>query len=145
MAQKAGEAQPTGAPNSVQATQAAQATQKTQDVRQVEQVAKSEKSSLNRVNANVERATTKAADPVGAKSETSKATDAMMKMMSDLEKGQGVLDKLISGGLSGKEFSSSELLALQAGMYKYTQELELTGKVVEKATSGLKDTLKTQV
>ncbi len=30
-------------------------------------------------------------------------------------------------------------------MYKYTQELELTGKVVEKATSGLKDTLKTQV
>ena len=36
-------------------------------------------------------------------------------------------------------------MALQAGMYKYTQELELTGKVVEKATSGLKDTLKTQV
>ncbi len=97
------------------------------------------------MNANVERVTTKAADPVVAKGETSKATDAMMKMMADLEKGQGVLDKLISGGLSGKEFSSSELLALQAGMYKYTQELELTGKVVEKATTGLKDTLKTQV
>ncbi len=142
MAQKAGEAQPTAAPNSVQA---AQAPQKTQQVRNVEQVAKSEKAALNKVNANVEPATTKAADPVAAKSETSKATDAMMKMMSDLEKGQGVLDKLISGGLSGKEFSSSELLALQAGMYKYTQELELTGKVVEKATSGLKDTLKTQV
>jgi hypothetical protein len=41
--------------------------------------------------------------------------------------------------------SNSEMLSLQAGMYKYTQELELTGKVVEKATSGLKDTLKTQV
>ena len=30
-------------------------------------------------------------------------------------------------------------------MFKYTQELALTGKVVEKATTGLKDTLKTQV
>jgi hypothetical protein len=47
--------------------------------------------------------------------------------------------------MTGKNFSNSELIALQAGMYKYTQELELTGKVVEKATSGLKDTLKTQV
>ena len=38
-----------------------------------------------------------------------------------------------------------ELLSLQAGMYKYSQELDLTSKIVEKATSGLKDTLKTQV
>ena len=36
--------------------------------------------------------------------------------------------------------SNAELLSLQAGMYKYTQELDLTSKVVEKATSGLKDT-----
>jgi hypothetical protein len=68
-----------------------------------------------------------------------------VKMMNDIEKGQGVMDRLIQEGLSGRQFGNSELLALQAGMYKYTQELELTGKVVEKATSGLKDTLKTQV
>lgn len=73
------------------------------------------------------------------------ATGSMMKMVNDLERGQGVMDNLIQEGLSGKQFSSGELLALQAGMFKYTQELELTGKVVEKATSGLKDTLKTQV
>ena len=41
--------------------------------------------------------------------------------------------------------SNQELLSMQAGMYKYTQELDLVSKVVEKATSGLKDTLKTQV
>lgn len=68
-----------------------------------------------------------------------------VRMMSNIEKGQGVMDRLISEGLSGRHFNNSELLALQAGMYKYTQELELTGKVVEKATTGLKDTLKTQV
>jgi len=30
-------------------------------------------------------------------------------------------------------------------MYKYTLELDLTSKVVEKATSGIKDVVKTQV
>jgi len=74
-----------------------------------------------------------------------KGQNIAVKMMGDIEKGQGVMDRLISEGLSGRQFQNSELLALQAGMYKYTQELELTGKVVEKATSGLKDTLKTQV
>ncbi|HYV49487.1 MAG TPA: ATP-dependent helicase HrpB [Myxococcaceae bacterium] len=78
-------------------------------------------------------------------SEGPKGQNIAVKMMGDIEKGQGVMDRLISEGLSGRQFQNSELLALQAGMYKYTQELELTGKVVEKATSGLKDTLKTQV
>ena len=32
-----------------------------------------------------------------------------------------------------------------AGVYRFTQELELTGKVVEKATSGIKQTMNTQV
>jgi hypothetical protein len=142
MAQKTSEANPASGPGAVNA---ANATTKAQQVRQVEQVGKTEKAALNKVNPAQDRATVRAAPNVAAKPEVSGTTNMMMKMMSDLEKGQGVLDKLISGGLSGKEFNSSELLALQAGMYKYTQELELTGKVVEKATTGLKDTLKTQV
>lgn len=138
-----------------QATQHAQAVQQVNQVSQVDktnQVSKTnavdaankaEKSTLNKVSDN--QVTQKAVDPVTAKTETGKVTGMISKMMGDMEKGQGVMDKLINGGLSGKNFNSSELLSLQAGMYKYTQELELTGKVVEKATSGLKDTLKTQV
>jgi hypothetical protein len=151
MTQKAQANRAPDAAQKVQATQSAQATQKVNQVnqvRQVEQVSKAEKAGLLKVDRNQPTraaATTRAADPVAAKAEVSKSTTALTRMISDMEKGQGTLDKLISGGLSGKEFSSTELLALQAGMYKYTQELELTGKVVEKATSGLKDTLKTQV
>lgn len=111
-------------------------------VRQVEQAGKIEKAQLNKVSPHA--LSDRAVAQVGKAGE-SHGVQMMSKMMSDLEKGQGVLDKLIAGGLSGKKFNSTELLALQAGMYKYTQELELTGKVVEKATSGLKDTLKTQV
>ncbi|MFL5318232.1 MAG: ATP-dependent helicase HrpB [Myxococcaceae bacterium] len=137
-----------------QAAQAVSQVQKTDQVQKAQQAArvdptnKTEKAALNKVrgeNTSDQAATAKAMDPVSAKQETSKTTGMLTKMLGDMEKGQGVMDKLISGGLNGKNFNSSELLSLQAGMYKYTQELELTGKVVEKATSGLKDTLKTQV
>jgi hypothetical protein len=87
----------------------------------------------------------RALDPVTGKQETNKLITSMTSMVSDMEKGQGLLDKLIQGGLKGVKFNNTQLLSLQAGMYKYTQELDLTGKVVDKATSGLKETLKTQV
>jgi hypothetical protein len=63
----------------------------------------------------------------------------------ELEQGQRDLDRIIQAVASGKRFSNAELLSLQASMYRYTQELELVSKVVEKGTSGLKDVLKTQV
>jgi hypothetical protein len=121
-----------------QKVQQTQATQQVDQVRQVEQVGKVDKAALNKV-------TGKGMDPVAARAETGKVTSSMEKMMEGLEKGQASLDKLINGSVTGKEFSQSELLGLQASMYKYSQELDLTSKVVEKATSALKDTLKTQV
>lgn len=147
MAQKAQAAQ---APAQVQNVQAAQHVQQAQNVqktqaaqkvdhtRHVEQANKTERVQTKGIHASAERAQAAEA-PRGA------TASHLTGLLSDIEKGQGLMDKLINGGLSGKSFSNSELLALQAGMYKYTQELELTGKVVEKATTGLKDTLKTQV
>jgi hypothetical protein len=67
------------------------------------------------------------------------------QVVGGLERGQVQLDRLIEAGASGRQFSNAELLSLQASMYKYTLELDLTGKVVEKATNGLRDVLKTQV
>lgn len=83
--------------------------------------------------------------PVAPSREVNTLTSALQKIVEDLEKGEGALDRLINGSLRGKAFSQTDLLALQASMYKYSQELDLTSKLVEKATSGLKDTLKTQV
>ena len=55
------------------------------------------------------------------------------------------MDKIIKLATSGRTFNPTELLAIQAGVYKFSQELELTSKVVEKATDGVKQTLQTQV
>lgn len=135
LADKAQMAQGADPAQAAQRTQAAQATQRADQVRGVDNVNKTDKAAMNKVSAN----------GVDAKRESSKATDMMSGVVSSLEQGQLNLDKLIGQAASGKQFSNGELLGLQASMYKYTQELDLTGKVVEKATSGLKDTLKTQV
>jgi hypothetical protein len=140
------QAQAANATQKAQAAQAAQATQKADQVRQVETVNKTEKAVLNKVNgANTENLTARGAEPVNGKSESQKAGNMMTSVVDSLEKGQLNLDKLIEQGAKGKQFSNAELLSLQASMYKYTQELDLTSKVVEKATSGLKDMTKVQV
>jgi hypothetical protein len=137
----ANKAQGAGGPEQVNAAQQAQRaqevqqTQRADQVRNVEGVSKTDKAALNKVTAA----------GVDGKSETQKAGNMMTQVAASLEKGQLNLEKLIESGAKGKEFSNAELLSLQASMYKYTQELDLTSKVVEKATSGLKDTLKTQV
>lgn len=113
--------------------------------RQIEQAQKAQKPELSKLNTLEKNVTGKGMDPVTQKSEVSKSSSMISSMMANLEKGQTHIDKLINGGLQGKSMSNQELLSLQAGMYKYTQELDLVSKVVEKATSGLKDTLKTQV
>jgi hypothetical protein len=148
-AQGAGQVDATQGVNKAQAAQATQATQRADAVRQVETVNKTEKAALNKVSGvATEPMTAKGAEAVAGKAEagkTSKANDMMSQVLGDLEKGQGNLEKIIAQASSGKQFSNAELLSLQASMYSYTQQLELTSKVVEKATTGLKDVVKTQV
>jgi hypothetical protein len=100
-----------------QGTQQAQPVRSPETVRQVESVAKTEKPGMNLVT----------------------------HVVQELEAGHVRLEKLIQASASGKQFSNAELLSLQASMYKYTLELDLTSKVVEKASSGIKDVVKTQV
>ena len=69
----------------------------------------------------------------------------LTKVLSSVMSGQNKMSKIIKLATSGRSFNPTELLAIQAGVYKFSQELELTSKVVEKATDGVKQTLQTQV
>lgn len=69
----------------------------------------------------------------------------MVDMLQGLIGGQDKMAAIMKSALSGQKMGPQELLAMQAGVYRFSQELELTSKVVEKATSGIKQTMNTQV
>ena len=69
----------------------------------------------------------------------------MTKMLDGLISGQDKMARIMEMATSNKQFTSQELLVMQAGVMRYSQELDLTSKVVEQATSGLKQTMNTQV
>lgn len=69
----------------------------------------------------------------------------IQRIMEDVMQGQNKLEEIMGLALSGRNFSTHELLAMQAGVYRFTQELELTSKVVEKSTATIKQMMNTQV
>ena len=66
-------------------------------------------------------------------------------VLERVTRAQQKLDELLRVAETGRTFSAAELLSLQANVYRASQELDLAGKVVEKATGGVKQVLQTQV
>jgi hypothetical protein len=67
------------------------------------------------------------------------------QMIDRVAAAQKRMDAVLELAQSGKSFTPAELLSLQTQMYRASQELDLAGKVVEKATGGVKQILQTQV
>lgn len=60
----------------------------------------------------------------------------------EVDHGEKVVRRAIDGG--GKDLSSGELLALQAGVYRYSEAVDLSAKLIDRATSGIKTVLQGQ-
>ena len=141
MANKTSAAQGIQQTNQVQQTQAVQQAQAVQKADHVNQVQKAGK-----VDETMKSRSVKQNDPVAQKSEAQKPATALEKVLTDMESRTASMDKFINQAVNGKvHLNQQQLLGLQAKVSQYSLELDLTGKVVEKATSGLKDTLRTQV
>jgi hypothetical protein len=60
----------------------------------------------------------------------------------EVDRGEKVVRKAIEGG--GKDLGPGELLALQAGVYRYSEAVDLSAKLVDRASSGVKTVLQGQ-
>ena len=141
--QKTQDAQKTQGPNEAFQSQMQQ-TQGTHQVGQVNQASQVNPASnaaniLQQAKVNQTLPSTR----VGAAAEA--RNSKMVDMLQGLIGGQDKMEKIMKVALSGKQMGNAEMLAMQAGVYRFSQELELTSKVVEKATSGIKQTMNTQV
>lgn len=67
------------------------------------------------------------------------------QVLDQVNQAQHRMEQILQLAESGKSFSPAELLSLQTHVYRASQELDLAGKVVEKATGGVKQVLQTQV
>lgn len=122
--------------NDVQQVQQVQKVQETQKVTESQKATDVLKTAVAQGPEGVPSA--KSVDP-------SSSSKGLKKLLGEVVEGQNKLDDIIKMATSGKTYGNQELLAIQASVYKFSQELELTSKVVEKATSGIKQTMQTQV
>ncbi len=135
MADQAQSADALNQANAVQKAQAIEHAQKTGQVRKANSIQASEKATAGHKDA-----------PVTASSKADKPRSSIETALTQIESRSSAMDRFISDAVGGRvKLSAQQLLGLQAKVSEYSLELDLTGKVVEKATTGLKDTLHTQV
>jgi hypothetical protein len=59
----------------------------------------------------------------------------------EVDRGEVLMRRAMSGG---SEMGTGELLALQAGVYRYSEAVDLSAKLVDRASSGVKTVLQGQ-
>ena len=62
----------------------------------------------------------------------------------EVDRGETLVRRATAGAASGQELGSMELLALQAGVYRYSEAVDLSAKLVDRAASGVKTVLQGQ-
>lgn len=62
----------------------------------------------------------------------------------EVDRGEKLVQRALGGAAGGQELGSLELLALQAGVYRYSEAVDLSAKLVDRATSGVKTVLQGQ-
>jgi hypothetical protein len=62
----------------------------------------------------------------------------------EIDRGETMVRRATAGATSGRELGNVELLALQAGVYRYSEAVDLSAKLVDRATNGVKTILQGQ-
>jgi hypothetical protein len=65
-------------------------------------------------------------------------TDAGRRLLSRISRGERFVEQVVQGASSGAAYTPADLLAIQAQVYRYTQEVELLSKFVDRATNTVK-------
>lgn len=65
-------------------------------------------------------------------------------MGRELDDGEALTARALRGASAGGGLSAGALIALQAGIYRYVEVVDLATKLVDRATSAVKTTLQSQ-
>jgi hypothetical protein len=62
------------------------------------------------------------------------------RLGNEVDRGEKLVHRAVSGARAGR-VDAAELIALQAGIYRYTEVVDLTAKLVDRAGSAVRTTL----
>jgi hypothetical protein len=68
---------------------------------------------------------------------------ALRGLGQELDRGESIAEKAIRGA-GGHGYSPERLIALQAGIYRYSEAVDLVTKLVDKGTQAVRTTLQNQ-
>ncbi|HSY23008.1 MAG TPA: hypothetical protein VK841_12870 [Polyangiaceae bacterium] len=60
---------------------------------------------------------------------------------NELNRGERIMATAVGSMQRGGDYSPAQLIALQAGVYRYSEAIDLASRVVDRATSGVKTIL----
>lgn len=63
----------------------------------------------------------------------------LLAVGAQIDRGERLIHGVVAGG--GGAMNAAELIALQAGIYRYTELVDLTSKLVDRAASAVRTTL----
>jgi hypothetical protein len=62
----------------------------------------------------------------------------------EVQRGESLMHTALGAGRSGRELPAADLIALQAGVYRYGEVVDLASRLVDRATSSVKTVLEGQ-
>jgi hypothetical protein len=75
----------------------------------------------------------------------SEGPPGVRRALVDLVEGQRRLDQVVKAAMSGRDFTVQELIGIQATVFRYSQEMEVASRLIDRLTGTIKSTLQTQV
>jgi type III secretion system YscI/HrpB-like protein len=80
----------------------------------------------------------------GRRAEPTPFTRLLEGLARELHSGEVLAERVIRGGSGSGSMSPEVLLALQAGIYRYSEAVDLVTKLVDRAAQAVKTTLQNQ-
>jgi hypothetical protein len=79
---------------------------------------------------------------VGSAEEPSPFARILQGLGREVDRGEALVRK--ASGAGGRDLGDMDLLALQAGVYRYSEAVDLAAKLVDRAAGGVKTVLQGQ-
>jgi hypothetical protein len=84
------------------------------------------------------------ADPPAEPEPPSPFARILRGLAQEVDRGEATVRRTIAGRGGSSQLGNDELLALQAGVYRYSEAVDLSAKLVDRAANGVKTVLQGQ-